>query len=117
MKRRIKRVNQLLKSEVSKILLREVESPKNTLITVTKVQATPDLRKAKVFLSIIPKENEEKIFSFLQKRIYRIQQGINKKLKMKIVPKIIFAKEKTAEKAARIEQLLGELKRQKKEIL
>ncbi len=92
--RRIKRVNQLIKREISKILLREIEVPKDTLVTVTRVESSPDLREGKVFLSIMPEEGKDKIINFLNRKIYHLQQKINKRLKMKTVPKLRFVEEK-----------------------
>ncbi len=114
MTRRIKRVNQLIKQEISQILLREIETPKNTLVTVTRVESTPDLRESKVFISVIPEENKDKLITFLNRRIYGLQQGINKRLKMKIVPKIRFVEEKKTAEAARIEEILEGLKNKEK---
>lgn len=114
MSRRIQRVNQLIKQEISKLILREIEGPKDTLITVTRVSSTPDLRESKVFISIIPEENKNKTFLSLNRKIYQLQQKINKRLKMKIVPKIVFVEEKMTASAARIEEILEELKKKGK---
>ena len=81
MSRRIQRVNQLIKQEISKLILREIEPPKDSLITVTRVSSTPDLREAKVFISVIPEENKNKAFLSLNRKIYQLQQEINKRLK------------------------------------
>ncbi len=71
--------------------MREVESPKDILITVTRVETTPDLGQSKVFIGVIPEKNIEKIIESLNRKIYRIQQKMNKRLKMKYVPKIKLA--------------------------
>ena len=111
--RRIQRVNQLIKKEVSQLLLREVESPKDILITVTRVETTPDLGQSKVFIGVIPEKNIEKIIESLNRKIYRIQQKMNKRLKMKYVPKIKFVEEKSTREAERIEKVLEKLKDEK----
>jgi len=114
MSKRIPRVNQLLKKEISQILLREIEFPKGVLVTVTRVESTPDLRESKIFLSIMPEENKDKITDFLNKKIYFLQQKINKRLRMRPIPKIIFFKEEKTKTAARIEEILEKLKRKEK---
>jgi ribosome-binding factor A len=114
MSRRIQRVNQLIKQEISRIILREIEGPKDTLITVTRVSSTSNLRESRVFISVIPEENKTKVFLFLNRKIYHLQQEINKRLKMKIVPKIIFVEEKMTASAARIEEILEGLKKKEK---
>jgi len=114
MSRRIQRVNQLIKQEISRIILREIEGPKDTLITVTRVSSTSDLRESKVFISVIPEENKTEVFLSLNRKIYHLQQEINKRLKMKIIPKIVFVEEKMTASAARIEEILEGLKKNEK---
>ncbi len=114
MSRRIQRVNQLIKQEISRIILREIEGPKDTLITVTRVSSTSDLRESKVFIGVIPEENKTEVFLSLNRKIYHLQQEINKRLKMKIVPKIVFVEEKMTASAARIEEILEGLKKKEK---
>jgi len=114
MSRRIQRVNQLIKQEISRIILREIEGPKDTLITVTRVSSTSNLKESRVFISVIPEENKTKVFLSLNRKIYHLQQEINKRLKMKIVPKIIFVEEKMTASAARIEEILEGLKKKEK---
>jgi ribosome-binding factor A len=110
--KRIQRVNQLIKQEISKLIFKEIESPKDSLITVTRVISTPDLKTAKVFISVIPEEKKTEAFLSLNRKIYQLQQGINKRLKMKIVPKLIFVEEKMTASAARIEKILEGLKKE-----
>ena len=116
MSKRIKRVNQLIKRELAQILLREFDFAKDILVTVTRVETSPDLKAGRIFISIIPEENRDKIMRFLNRNIYKIQQKLNKKLKMKSVPKIKFMEEKKTAAAARIEEILERLKKEEKRI-
>lgn len=110
MSKRIQRINQLLKEELGQILLKEVDFPKDTLVTITRVEASSDLKQAKVYTSCIPEKEGVKIFQILNKKAFIIQQKINKLLSMKIVPKIKFVEEKETKEAARIEELLEKIK-------
>ncbi|MCP6719527.1 MAG: 30S ribosome-binding factor RbfA [Patescibacteria group bacterium] len=110
MSRRIQRVNQLIKREISQVILREFEAPKDVLVTVTRVETTPDLRQGRVFIGVIPEENKDKVIDSLNKKVYFLQQKINKRLKMKNVPKMRFVEEKRTAEAARIERVLEGLK-------
>jgi ribosome-binding factor A len=119
---RIQRVNQLIKKELSQIILREIEFPPGILVTVTRVETTSNLIEAKIFISVIPahlnfaKQNlggpEEKILDvlkILKQNIYELQQKINKRLKMRPVPRISFIEEKKTKEAASIEEILHKL--------
>jgi ribosome-binding factor A len=111
MSRRIERVNQLIKKELSEIFLKEADFGKGILVTITRVEASSNLIQAKVYISVFPKTKAQKILKNLSMRIYDIQQMLNKRLKMRPIPKIKFIEEKKTAEAARIEQLLAELQK------
>ena len=110
MSKRIQRLNQLIKKEVAQLILREVEFPKDVLVTVTRAEVTPDLRESKVYVSIMPEKEESQILDFLNRRIFLLQKKIDKRLKMRPVPKISFLEEKSTAEAGRIEEILEKLK-------
>ena len=54
MSRRIDRVNELLRLEISQVLARQIKDPRlSGVITITEVRTTPDLRNALVLLSVM----------------------------------------------------------------
>ena len=75
MQKRIQRLNQLIKKEVAQLILREVEFPKDVLVTVTRAEVTPDLRESKVYVSIMPEKEESQILDFLNRRIFLLQRS------------------------------------------
>ncbi len=114
MSNRIQRVNSLIKNELSQILLKEIDFPKDILVTITWVEVSRNLNQAKVYISVIPKEQFDRIFKVLNKGIYNLQQKLNKRLKMRPIPRIKFVKEEKVVEAARIEELLEEIKNEEK---
>ena len=112
MERRIKKVNELLKREISQAVLNEVDFPKDILVTVTRVETSVDLEQSRVFISVMPEGKTSLVLSILNRAIYNLQQRINKRLKMRIVPKISFFKEKKTRKAAKVEEILERLKKE-----
>lgn len=109
-KNRIPQVNELIKRELSKIILKEVEFPEDTLATVTRVQTSSNLIQAKVYISVMPENQASKVLQILNRQIFNIQQIINKRLKMRPIPKIRFIEEKETRKAEEVEKLLEEIK-------
>jgi ribosome-binding factor A len=67
------------------------------------------LIKSKVFINIIPKEKEEIVIESLKKEVYHIQQKLNKNLKIRPVPKIIFKIDESVDKAAKVEAILNKI--------
>jgi len=121
MSKRIQRLNQLIKKEVAQLILREIEFPKDVLVTVTGAEVTPDLKESKVYVSAIftphrtcsgagPEKNEEQVLALLNRKVFLLQKKIDKRLKMRPVPKISFVKEKRTVEAGRIEEILEKLK-------
>lgn len=110
MSKRIQRVNQLIKKEVGQIILREIEFPGDVLVTVTRVETSPDLEQARVFVSAMPEDKSLQILQILKRQIYEIQQFINKRLRMRPIPKIEFTPEEKTQEASRIEEILEKLK-------
>jgi ribosome-binding factor A len=53
MTQRTERIDELLRQEISAILSREVADPRVGFVTVTQVETAPDLRHAKVWVSVI----------------------------------------------------------------
>lgn len=107
MSERIARLNELFKREVSAILLKEEGFDRGVLVTVTRVDISPDLSGAKVFISVMPDEQRKEVLESLRKNIYHIQQELNKKLFLKKIPRIVFCEERAVEEAARIEELIS----------
>jgi len=72
-KKRIDQVNQLVKEEVSKLILREIELSKDAIITVTRTETSSDLRHATVYISTLFKDKQEAALHELNRSIYDIQ--------------------------------------------
>ncbi len=113
MNNRIEKVNSLLEHEISKIILRDFDF-QGAIVTLTYVDATANLIEARAYISVLPEEKTEQVIKSLNGGIYDVQQKINKKLNMRPIPKIIFIKDEKIKEAARVEELLGSLKKQEK---
>lgn len=111
---RIEKLNNLLKEEISKILEREIEFPIGTIVTVTRVDISPDKQYAAVFVSLLGSEPAGAL-GILSKKIYVIQQVLNKKVRMRPVPKIHFAMDEEELRRESVERSISKLK-QKGEI-
>jgi ribosome-binding factor A len=90
MSKRVEQINELVKRELSQIILREFDSPENTLITIIDVETAANFQSAKIQISVIPESRADAVMKDLNHEIYSIQQTLNKRLKIRPVPKIIF---------------------------
>lgn len=109
MKDRISRVNSLIQEKIS-IIIRKELFIKDALITVQNVDTSKDLKYTKIKVSVIPFKDSERALKILEKQSPNLQRILNQEIKMKFVPRIKFAIDKTEEKASRVEEILRELK-------
>lgn len=114
MRRRILKVNQLIKTELGQIIRREMSFPAEVLVTITRVQTSPDLSNTKIYISVFPEGKTKEVFHLLNKEIFTLQQFLNKRLEMRRVPKIKFLKEEKTKIAGEVEAILEKLKKEKK---
>ena len=111
MTNRIEKVNSLLEHEIGSIILKNFDFT-GLLVTLTHVETTGNLIEAKAYISVMPEEKLEHVMSVLNKAIYSVQKEINRKLNMRPIPKIIFAKDEQIVEAAKVENLLNKLKKE-----
>lgn len=107
---RIKKLNDLLRDEVGKILTSELEGIDGVLVTVVGADTSPTLEHVNIRISVFPQSQKATILKKIKQQIYHIQQTLNKRLVMHPVPKIIFEIDQTEERAARIEKLMEKVK-------
>ena len=89
MSRRLEKINSLLKSEIAKALLREIDVG-NSIVTITNVKTIPDLTLCRILISVMPEEKEKEVIRNLKRNVYDVQKIINKRLRTRPVPRIRF---------------------------
>lgn len=112
---RTDRLNSLLKEVISEVIKRDVRNPHvNELVTVTRVQITKDLHYAKVYISVIgTPEQKAETLKALQSASGFIAVNSSHKVTMRYFPELTFRLDDSVDKHMRIEELLGEIKREK----
>ena len=87
---RLERVNELVRRELGQIILREINLEPGVLVTIMEVETSVDLQQAKILISIFPSNKGATTLARIEKNIYHLQQILNKRLRMRPVPKIRF---------------------------
>jgi len=114
MTNRIPRINQLIKKELGEILLREFDSPKGSLVTITRVETYANLKQAKVYISVISTGKQSlEVINSLKNMTYSFQRLLDERLRMRKAPKIIFLQDVETAEAAKIEDILFDLRYKK----
>ena len=88
---RMNRVDEEIKKAVSEIISQDLHDPKLTgLISVTSVKTTPDLRYARVFVSMIGCKSQKENLAILKKSSGFIRSLIAKEVNLRITPELVF---------------------------
>ena len=109
--KRLGRVNQLLKEEISMLLQRELKDPRLGFVTVTEVDVTADLKHANVYVSVLgPEERWVSSLQALQSARGFVWSWLRRHLDLRVTPEIAFRPDRSMEHAAHIQALLAELR-------
>ena len=104
---RSERVQSLIREELAKIIIREMEFP-GALVTITEVEVDKKLEHAKVRVSVIPSEATDRSLAALEKSAGTLQYLLTKKMNIKPMPRSAFALDRGPERAAKVEKLLND---------
>jgi ribosome-binding factor A len=108
--KRLDRVNQLIREEISMLLQRELKDPRLGFVTVTHVDTSPDLRTAKVFVSVLGDEAKwtASLTALASARGF-VRNWLRQHLDLRQTPELDFRADRSMEHAARIQELLRQL--------
>jgi ribosome-binding factor A len=110
-KRRIERVNELLRSELSELISREIKDPRLAgLISVTEVETTADLRHARVFVSVFGSEEERRSsLQALRSATGFLRHEVAQRVAFRHMPELEFHLDSSLEHGDRIMRLLKQV--------
>ena len=110
MSQRTERVDELLRQEIGALLSKEIADPRIGFVTITEVETAPDLRHAKVWVSVIGGQAESKeTVRALQQAMPFVRHELGRRLRIKRIPELHVRLDDTAERGTRVLHLLNEL--------
>jgi ribosome-binding factor A len=110
MSNRTVRVNELVQRELSAILHQHYQS-ETVAVTISEVRVSPDLRDARVFVSVIGDDDMATAkLRWLRSRAVDIRQELGRRIVLKFLPKFEYVLDRTAIRSSRITQVLDKLK-------
>lgn len=113
MQYRPSRLAQELKTEISAIITREMPHHQFGFLTITEVKVSPDLRYARVLISVFgPPEEQQKTLDLLNSEKAFFRQLIGKRFRLRHTPEISFVYDETIEYADRLLQVLEGVKKE-----
>ena len=108
--RRQRRVAEFIKEELNELLEREVDDPRLEWVTITGVEATPDLQIARVYFRVIGEpERRAEVLDGLQHAKGYLRRELASLLKLRLAPDLVFFHDDAPDQGQHIEDLLGAL--------
>jgi ribosome-binding factor A len=109
MNRRTEKLNNLIQKVLAELILKEFCTTRDIIISLTYVKTSENLFESKVYISTLPNEARKKTVEALNRGAAFFQKQLNKKLRIRPVPRIAFFEDEKPEKAAAVEQILSDL--------
>lgn len=110
MTRRTRQVGELLREELSDIIRREVKDPRIGFMSITTVDVTPDLRSARVYVSVLGTDDERSLtLDALHSAAKFIRFHLKPRLRMRQIPDLDFRDDRSMEYAQTISATLREI--------
>jgi ribosome-binding factor A len=110
---RMRRINEVLREVIGAAIATELSDPRIGFVTVTSVETSPDLRSAKVHVSVLgDADAREEALTGLRSSHGVLQSKIAAETRMKRTPTLTFHYDPTVEQGMRISRLLEEEARQ-----
>jgi ribosome-binding factor A len=107
---RKKRVGNLIKSEVSEMILKELKDPRIGFVSVTDVEVSGDLRYATVYFTVLGEEKDvEATVAALQHATGYVRREIATRLRLRYAPEIRFKYDEAYQRAWHLEEILRNL--------
>jgi len=104
---RMRRINEVLREVIGSAIAAELSDPRIGFVTVTSVETSPDLRSAKVYVSVLGDEDARQVaLEGLRSSRGVLQSKIAAETRMKRTPTVSFHYDPTVEQGMRISQLL-----------
>ena len=108
--RRPERVADILREEISQIVGYELEDPRLTMVTVTEVRLSDNLRDAQVFVTVAGDEEEHRLaLSALRHAAPYVRKQVSLSLNLPRTPEIHFVRDRVEEKGERVDRLLEKI--------
>jgi len=114
MSKRTEQVAGEITHQLSEIISRDIETPKDCLVTIIKTEVSPDLKIAKIFISVLPESKNGTALVYFKKISNFIQKKLGEKIKFYTTPHLRFFIDEGEIKRRKINRVLEKIKKNAK---
>lgn len=112
--RRPERVADLIRHELARVLREEVRDPAVGFVTLTDVDLSPDLRNARVFLTVLGQDENATLRALRRAKPF-IRRSLARRTGLRFTPELTFVLDESVASGSRVENLLREIRRERAE--
>lgn len=105
------KVSNLVKENLSLIFLQKLVDPQLGLVTITNTKVTPDLKIAKVYVSVYQKENREYVMEHIESIKGYLRSELAKKVNLRVVPELHFYLDDTQDYVEKMNEIFSSIKK------
>ncbi len=109
MSHRIDKVEHLIKEEISLIFLHKLSNLNLGFVTITNVRVSPDLKLAKIYLSVLEKEKRSFVLDKIEDKKGYIRTELAHRIRIKFIPELKFFIDDTLDYVEKIEGLIKKI--------
>ncbi|MDP2684641.1 MAG: 30S ribosome-binding factor RbfA [bacterium] len=106
---RIQQINELIRNELNKVILKEAGLPPGYLATITKVKTSRDLSQSIITISILPTAKQGTILNLLNDQAKHLQYELGKNIILRKTPKLSFVIDEGQQKTTHIDELIDKI--------
>jgi ribosome-binding factor A len=110
MKHRLERVNEVVKRELSELILRELNFEPAVLVTIPAVDISPNLKHCTVYVSVIGASYQKSdVITELQEHRITLQRELSKRVVLKYTPQLHFKLDDSIERGSRVLEIIQDI--------
>ena len=107
--RRLERTSRVLKEAISRVIIQEVSDPRMGFVTVTRVEPSPDLKSARVHVSVLGDDAVcRRTFKGLEHAAGFIQRSVVRLIVLRNIPALTFVRDDSIKRSVRISRILAD---------
>ena len=106
---RLEKINELIRQKLGSLISQELEFTANTLVTITRVETSADLKFCKVFITVLPEHYRGTTLKILRKSSNNLRKLLQGQLTTKFIPNLNFLIDEQEIFATVVDKLLDEI--------
>lgn len=108
---RMEKVQELMKQEISKIILQDLKDPRIGFVTVTAVDVSSDLRNARIYVSLLGSDQQiADCWRGLQSSLGFMRREIGRRVRLRYTPELTLELDKSVDYSVHIQELLQSIR-------